>query len=42
MRLLLALIACSLMSGCIVLHKGVPTPAPFLYNPEPNPTKSFP
>ena len=42
MRLLLALATCVLLSGCIVVHKGLPTPVNFLYNPEPNPTKSFP
>ena len=42
MRLLIALAASLLLSGCIVAHKGVPTPANFLYNPQPNPTRSFP
>jgi hypothetical protein len=42
MRLLIALLALALLSGCVVVHKGWPTPAPFLYNPEPSPTKSFP
>jgi hypothetical protein len=42
MRLLIVLATSVLLSGCIVAHKGWPTPANFLYNPEPTPTKSFP
>lgn len=42
MRPLLALSLLLLLGGCIVAYKGLPAPAPFLYNPEPNPTRSLP
>lgn len=42
MRTLFAFALLLLLGGCIVAYKGLPAPAPFLYNPEPSPTRSFP